>query len=309
MTVLSRNNVLSITQISSRKPLELMKKLNTKKIKWIVKEGDKREKGFYTIAGAQKITPRHARRVYKSYKEIQEPKLLPCGRKPRLITEEERKLVIEAKKEFRVGATMIEQILDEKGVHINHNRIHRILLEEKLAKEEIKKKKLRAYKSYQRKHSLSLVHADWFEFRRWKVMLVEDDASRFITGYGKFKQATSENTIKVFEKSLKWGIPKQFHSDHGAQFICNEKEGKKFGESKLSVVLKSYGVKQIFARIKRPQANGKVERLISTIKSLWKEFDSLDEAVKHYNYKRPHRSLTNGKLRTPYQAFLEKARK
>lgn len=286
-----------------------MKKLNTKKIKWIVKEGDKRDKGFYTIAGAQKITPRHARRVHKRYKNNPEPKLLPCGRKPKPIAEEERKLVIETKKEFRVGATMIEQILDEKGIHINHNRIHKILLEEGLANEEQKKKKSRAYKSYQRKHSLSLVHADWFEFRRWKIMLVEDDASRFITGYGKFKQATTENTIKVFERSLKWGKPKQFHSDHGAQFICNDKEGKKTVEGELSQVLKSYDVKQIFARIKRPQANGKVERLISTIKVLWREFGSLDKAIQHYNYKRPHRSLTNGKLRTPYQAFLEKARK
>ena len=307
--MLSRNKVTSITHISSVKQQSLMKKLNQKKIRWIVKEGDKRDIGFYTIAGVQKITKQHAYRVYKKYKGIKEPKLLPCGRRPREITEGERRQVIEVKKEFRVGATMIEQILDERGVHINHNRIHKILLEAGLAKEEPKKKKVRRYKGYQRKHSLSLVHADWFEFKRWKVMLIEDDASRFTTGYGKFKQATAENTIKVFERSLKWGKPKQFHSDHGPQFICNEKEGKKQGESKLSKVLKGYGVKQIFARIKRPQANGKVERLISTIKTLWEELGSLEKAIKHYNYKRPHRSLTNGKLRTPYQAFLEKRRK
>ena len=286
-----------------------MKKLNQKKIKWIVKEGDKKDIGFWTISRVQKITKQHAYKVYKKYKNCKEPKLLPCGRKPKQITDEERKLVIETKKEFRVGATMIEQILDERGIHINHNRIHKILLEEGLAKQEIRKKKTRKYKSYERKHSLSLVHADWFEFKRWKIMLIEDDASRFITGYGKFKQATTENTIKVFERSLKFGNPKQFHSDHGSQFVCNEQEGKKHGESKFSEVLKGYGVKQIFARIKRPQANGKVERLISTIKGLWKELGSLDKAVKHYNYKRPHRSLTNGKLRTPYQAFLEKMRK
>jgi len=307
--VLSRNNALSITHISSVKQQSLMKKLNLKKIKWIVKEGDKREQGFWTIAHAQHISVQHARKVYKKYKGIKEPRLLPCGRKPKEITETERTLVIEAKKEFRVGATMIEQILDERGVHINHNRIHRILLEAKLAKEETEKKKERKYKSYQRKHSLSLIHADWFKFRRWNVMLIEDDASRFITGYGKFKHATSENTIEVFKRSLKHGKPKMFHSDHGPQFICNEKEGKKAGESELSKVLKTHGVKQIFARIKRPQANGKVERLISTIKKLWKELGNLEKAIQHYNYKRPHRSLTNGKLRTPYQAFLEKQRK
>ena len=112
--MLSRNNVLSITQISSRKSLELMKKLNQKKIKWIVKEGDKRDKGFYTIAQIQDITPRHARRVHKNYNWIKEPKLLPCGRKPKPIAEEEREMVINAFNEFQVGATMIEQILDER---------------------------------------------------------------------------------------------------------------------------------------------------------------------------------------------------
>lgn len=35
---------------------------------------------------------------------------------------------------------MIEQYLDEKGIHVNHNRINRILLEAKLAKEENRKK-------------------------------------------------------------------------------------------------------------------------------------------------------------------------
>ena len=54
----------------------------------------------------------------------------------------------------------------------------------------------RKWVRYERKHSLSLVHSDWFEFDGWKVILVEDDASRFITGYGKFKHATSENTLK-----------------------------------------------------------------------------------------------------------------
>lgn len=71
-----------------------MKKLNTKKIKWIVKEGDKREKGFYTIAGVQHITPRHARRVHKKYNNNPNPKLLHPGRKPKSIPNEERELVI-----------------------------------------------------------------------------------------------------------------------------------------------------------------------------------------------------------------------
>jgi len=38
---------------------------------------------------------------------------------------------------------------------------------------------------------------------------------------------------------------------------------------------------------------------------------SFNEAVKHYNFKKPHWALDTpeGKLRTPYQTFLDKMRK
>ena len=43
-------------------------------------------------------------------------------------------------KEFKdakeVAKSTIEHILDKKGIHINHNRIYRVLLEERLAREE-----------------------------------------------------------------------------------------------------------------------------------------------------------------------------
>jgi len=71
----------------------------------------------------------------------------------------------------------------------------------------------------------------------------------------------------------------------------------------------SYGVQHIKARVKHPQSNGKADRAVGMIKRLRIVLGSLKKAVEHYNYKRPHRSLTNGKLRTPYQAFLEKKRK
>ena len=265
--------------------------------------------GFYSIAQVQNITPRWAREVHRKYKGIKEPKLLLCGRKPKPIADEERKLVIDTYNEFQVGATMIEQILDERGIHINHNRIHRILLEAKLAKHEPKKKNRRKWVRYERKHSLSLVHTDWFDFQGKQCIIFIDDASRFITGYGEFSNANAENTINVFKKSLKCGKPKQVMSDHGTQFVAVDTEGKTLGESQFAQAVKSIGSKHIKSRVKHPQSNGKAERVIGTIKQLWKAFGSMTKAIEHYNYKRPHRSLTNGKLRTPYQAFLEKMRK
>src|SRR3990167_3433837 len=284
--VLSRNNVLSVNKIRPVVEQVLMKKLNKRKIKWIVRESERREQGFYSIGKQQKITARHARRVAKKYKNEKDPILKKCGRKTRQITEEERELVTKTYKEYLASATMIEQILDEKGTHINHNRIHRILLEAGLAKPNIRKQKKRKYKCNQRKHSLSLAHTDWAEYKRRKFILFEDDASRFILSYGEFSQANKENSIKVFKESLRYGIYKQLHSDNGSVFRANEQEGKKSGEADFEKEVKKFKIKR-----------------------LWGQLGSLDKAVEHYNYKRPHSGLTNGKLKTPCQAFLEKQRK
>src|SRR3989338_3429504 len=150
--VLSRNKVTSTNKISSAEKQNLMKKLNKKKIKWIVEEVERRELGVWTIARVQNITKQHAYRVAKKYKNS-EPELKKCGRKPKLITNEERKTVVQAYYEIRASAPMIEQYLDEKSIHIGHNRIHRILLEAKLAKEEHRKKNRRKWVRYERKHS------------------------------------------------------------------------------------------------------------------------------------------------------------
>lgn len=157
---------------------------------------------------------------------------------------------------------MLEEILDERGQHINHNRIHRILLELGFAKHEEKKQKRRKYCRYERKHSLSLVHSDWAEHNRWKFILIEDDASRFITGSGKFKHATSENGIKIFKSSLKWRYQNSFTQImdlYLEQIRANEQEGKKKGKSDFEIVVREAGVQQIFARVKHPQANSKME--------------------------------------------------
>ena len=296
--VLSRNNVLSTNKISLAGKQELMKKLNKKKIRWIVREGKNRNMGFYTIAKVQNITSRHARRVFKKYSNCKDPVLLRAGRKPRDITEEERNIVIKAYNEIRVSAVMLEQYLNEKGIHINHNRIHKILLEAKLAKEEQKKKHRRRWVRYERKHSNSLWHTDWFEHKGKQCILYIDDASRFIPCYGEFSNANTKNSIIVFKQGLKHNIPKQVMSDHGTQF-----------DNHFTEQIEEIGSKHIKSRIKHPQSNGKAERAVGTMKHLWNELGSLKKAVDHYNYKKPHMSLTNGRLRTPYQAFIEKMRK
>ncbi len=193
---------------------------------------------------------------------------------------------------------------------MGHNRIHKILKEEGLAMEEPHKQRRRKWIRYQRRYSNSLWHADWFEEQSDQIILFEDDASRFITGYGVFGNATSENSKVVLEDAIQCcGIPKQLMTDHGTQFTslprdtCSDPQPNVFQQT-----LKGYGIQHIKARVKHPQSNGKIERAIKTIQQLGKHFQCWDAAIDYYNFKRLHSSLENGCLRTPFQAFLDKSR-
>ncbi len=204
----------------------------------------------------------------------------------------------------------MEKILGEQDIHIGHNRIHRILKEAGLAKDEPHKQRRRLYVRYERRFSNGLWHADWFEKQNQQIILFEDDASRFITGCGVYRHATSSNATRVFLQAIQtYGVPKQIMTDHGAQFTSLSRYNCASPEiTEFQQILKQYGVLHIKARMKHPQSNGKVERVGQTIKRLMNHFSSWDEAVLYYNFKRPHSSLENGRLRTPYQAFIEKSR-
>lgn len=189
------------------------------------------------------------------------------GRMPRPISEEERRIVLKVRNQHPLSAVTLEKILDEQGTHVGHNRIHKILKEEGLVKEEPNKQKRRKWIRYERRYSNSLWHADWFENQEEQIILLEDDASRFITGCGVFRNATSKNSIKILEQAIKvYGVPKQLMTDHGTQFTslprenCIDPKPNEFQQT-----LMRNGIKHIKARVKHPQSNGKVERAGQTI--------------------------------------------
>jgi putative transposase len=307
--VLSRNYFLRENKVTD---LVYMKKLNQKKVKWIVREMDKGGRSVYRIAKTMDITPQWARGIHRIYHETGKyPFPQKPGRKPQLVSTVERDLVLETRKEHPLsGAVALEKILDSKGFHIGHNRIHRILKEEGLARDEPHKQKRRKWIRYQRRYSNSLWHADWFELKQDQVILFEDDASRFITGYGVFSNATTKNTVSVLKQAVDiYGIPHQLMTDHGTQFTSLPRETCKDPKPNMfQQTLEGFGIKHIKARVKHPQSNGKVERAILTIKQLGNHFQCWDAAIWYYNFERPHSSLENGSLRTPYQAFLDKTR-
>lgn len=134
-----------------------------------------------------------------------------------------------------------------------------------------------------------------------------DDASRFITGYDIFDEATTENAISVLERSIeRYGKPFELLTDHGSQLYANFGEIKSVGISKFQQYLVNRKINHILGRVQHPQTNGKIERFFETFQSKIGHFNSIEEFVTWYNAKRPHMSLNWDELETPIQAFYRK---
>lgn len=290
-----------------------MKKLTKREVWWIIKQMKKGELSVYRIAKIREISSRWVRHIWKFYQDTGEvPYPKKCGRKTVPISIKERALVKRMWKIYPCGAVCMERLLKVLlGIDMPHNKIHKIMKEEGLSQDDPKKQEKRKWVRYERKHSNSLWHVDWSGIEEDKLILYEDDASRFITGYGVFSNATLENSLNVFKKAVKkYGAPKQLLSDNGTQFRFNEAFDRDIEtKNKFQKVMKKCGVQQIFTRVKRPQANGKVERLFQSIRKYAKHFGSVRKAVNFYNYKRLHMSLDWKNGETPYKAFLRKRRK
>ena len=157
-------------------------------------------------------------------------------------------------------------------------------------------------------------------------MCCEDDALRFVTGYGVFENATTENALKVPDEATKHrGKPAPVMTDHGSQFYANEAEARKRGESEYEKLAEP-GIKQMLVwvyAIPRPAAGLRGRTAYcgasSTHSTTWRalgtgrpigggaiESDPFARFIKWYNYDREHEALNIDEPETPAQAFRRK---
>jgi len=227
------------------------------------------------------------------------------GRPIKPITEEEVRIVKESYEKYRVCASTLRRIIDrDYEIRINHNRIHKILIDLGFAKPIGKQhKRKKDWIRYERRHSLTAVHIDWYfdPVKRVWVFAVIDDASRKILSLLEVSSATTDWSIEGMKQALKHGKIKQCISDHGAQFIHNLG-----GESRFKKFLETQGIKQILCRIKHPQSNGKIEKWFQIYKRHRQVFVNKEKFLFWYNEIRPHLSLKFDILETPNQAFMRK---
>jgi putative transposase len=291
-----------------------MTKLNDKKIRWIIRW---RSKGMEAreVAIAQKVSVRRIEQLYREYKHTGMIPVLKTDRRPKKdFTEEEKRSIEKAYEETFLCAKLLRHhIRVHHGMDINHNRIHKHLLNIRKAEEDPKKKKKRTRCRYERDHSFSLVHGDWFEWEGRQVTGFTDDASRDILAIGEFDEATGESTIKVFKLAEKRAEELNSHireanTDRGSQFYANKwsRKGVK-GMSEFERYLDMRGITHIPSRRKNPQTNGKFERLVQEYRKHRGKFGSAEEFRIWYN-NRMHGSLKLEWAETPDQALARKLR-
>ena len=316
-----------------------MKKLDESKVKWIIRESRKGTPSS-TIAKNMGISTRRVQRLCRRYSgisigSISYPDALGRPRKS-LPGRREHSAVLSAVSEECSGAVSLERKIERTtGMHIPHSTIHVILRDADIAEEQSKKSRRRKWVRYERTHSNSMWHTDYKQLpdKRWFICYL-DDASRFVTAWGVFPEATTENAIAVLEEAIKlYGKPASIMTDHGSQFYANEAEARKRGESTYEKKLVELGIRQILARVKHPQTNGKLERFHGEIQRKLHRFEAssyagavrdpvsghvggpfhteppkpaLERFMEWYNYNRAHMSLDWESGETPAQAFMRK---
>ncbi len=273
--------------------------LNFKKRLWIIKQKQKGELTDSEIATSQKITRRAVQKIWSGYKEegVVFLRDKPRGRKPLETPEHLLREILKLKKEGH-GVRCIEGLLEVKDMHVPHNRIYNELKKRNLVLQEPKKGRRHKYVKWEREHSNSLWQTDycWQESQQCWLTAWLDDHSRLITAAEYVTEATTENSLRIFEKGVKnFGLPRETLSDRGTQYYAVRGETSRFLD-----YMNSRNVKHIYASVKKPTTCGKLERWWRTHNDERWGFSTLRKFVNNYNEKRVHMSLG---WKTPFEVW------
>ena len=315
--------------------------MNEAKTRWTLYQKAKGELTNRQIAESVGVSPRWVQKIWAKYRHQKSWKVLhaaPMGRPAAgLPGRREHSAVLTARYANEHGAmNLVEDIEARTGLHIPHSIIHKILTDEDLAEQQPRKKGQRKWVRYERRYSNSMWHTDYklLDDGRWFIAYL-DDASRFIVGFGVFKEATGKHALEVLKEAIsRHGKPASVLTDHGSQFYANEKEAAKRGEAAFEKELVAMGIRHILARVNHPQTNGKLERFHGELQRRLPNFinasadktarapgsrsaghvgspfhsagptDPVTRLIHWYNHDRTHMSLNKGE--TPARAFARK---
>lgn len=163
----------------------------------------------------------------------------------------------------------------------------------------------RGWVRYEREYSNSMWHGGFKQLPdgRWLVAYM-DDASRLITGFGVFDEASAGRAIEVLEKAAaERGRPASVMTGRGRQFYAG---GRGHAGSEFEQKMAGMGMRHVLSGTGR-RTGGKLARFYGEVGAKLHLFHDVDDLVDWWNNTRPHMSLDQDSLETPARAFARKA--
>ena len=197
------------TRFKNGKKCRVMHKLDEEQVRWVIRQKHNGMMNSVEIAKSAGISARWVRKLWSRYKstspdDIEYPPRM--GRPPDgLAGRREHSAVLSYCKQARRMAVRLEKIIEiASGLRITHHVAHQLLRGEEIANSQPKKSRQRKWVRYERKYSNSMWHTDYKQLPggKWFVSF-QDDASRFIVGFGVFDEPTSDHAIEVLERAIK----------------------------------------------------------------------------------------------------------
>jgi len=181
--------------------------------------------------------------------------------------------------------------LTKQGFSVSERQIQKIYRRHYLKMNRRKRPGQIKFVKYEWPKPNALWHTDWTTcpYTGKQLIAFIDDHSRFIVHAELFDNATTENTLKAFQKAIeKYGKPEHILTDNGTQFTPARLQSGPFAKW-----CEDRGIKHILGRVHHPQTNGKIERWFGTYKSVeYKiESDDLQSFVNYYNEERLHQGI------------------
>lgn len=237
-------------------------------------------------------------RIRRKYGENALENKTPGAKKIRINVTFE-KLVVSLWNTRSRGTHKMKSALDEYGFQVSERQIQKIYRLHNLKMNRRKRPAQIKYTKYEYPNPNDLWHTDWSVCPYTKKQLIAfiDDHSRFIVHAELFENATTDNTLRAFEKAIKkQGTPKAILTDNGVQFTPAKSDRGPFTKW-----CEEKGIKHILGRVHHPQTNGKIERWFGTYKSMeHRDDDTIESFVKYYNEERLHQSLG---YKTPLERY------
>ncbi len=210
-----------------------------------------------------------------------------------------------------VGAVRPVMRVRRNNAKIAHGAACHMLPADGTAKGSGARPQKRKWVRFERKYSNAMWHVGWHVMKYGPLagshlVAYLDDASRCVTGFGVFSEATEGNTVLVLHHAIgRFGAPAQVLSDHGKQFTASRRGTPRRGQAPtlFERELRDAGISHVMSRAGHSRTSGKARRFFQTLEEEIDHFGGIAEFIGYYNEERLHFALDMETGETPLLAF------